>query len=511
MNDTSVTVVLNGFKRGKNLLKQIDAIKKQSAKVNEIMLWYNSPGSFWRYSFRAIWQTKASVSNHNFGVWSRFYYALNAKTTYVCVLDDDTIPGSKWIENCLNTIQTHKGLLGTIGVNFNSCGDYYSHTRVGWANPNQNVEQVDIVGHAWFFERKWLSAFCRELPDSKYTICGEDMHFSYMLQKYLRLNTYVPPHPESDKEMWGSLKGWKLGMDSHAISLMHKKKKNNIFVNNVNEFFISQVHKGWKLINAKERQNFMKDFDKVKKLLEKQVPFAFNRFSDGELFILQNKRLVLCETNTIVDANTNAGPVYEKEDHKDFNPQEHSFVREKLMDAFKFNSKNYFKGLSCKCCVGQKNFKWQKEVLHGNIKNCTWANLLVNANYPRFLDEILPLIKQYKTVMICNDKADLSNLDFIVKDFRVGYNAMVNDIHKIDEIKKWVKGRGIEGHLFLFSASSFSKIAIYELYKDFPENTYIDIGTTLNHLIGMSTKRSYLGEYHRGETQTKDLQKICIW
>ena len=77
---------------------------------------------------------------------------------------------------------------------------------------------MDIVGHAWFFKREWLSAFWCELPPVSTTTVGEDMHFSYTLQKYLGLNTYVPPHPKYFKEMWGSLKGWEMGTEKNALS-----------------------------------------------------------------------------------------------------------------------------------------------------------------------------------------------------------------------------------------------------------------------------------------------------
>ena len=43
----------------------------------------------------------------------------------------------------MNTINTHDGLLGTIGVRFESETGYQPHKRYGWANPNENVEEVD--------------------------------------------------------------------------------------------------------------------------------------------------------------------------------------------------------------------------------------------------------------------------------------------------------------------------------------------------------------------------------
>ena len=66
----------------------------------------------------------SAFCNKNLGVWARFAYAINADTEYICVFDDDTIPGKKWFENCLETMKTHRGLLGCRGVRMT--GDDYS-------------------------------------------------------------------------------------------------------------------------------------------------------------------------------------------------------------------------------------------------------------------------------------------------------------------------------------------------------------------------------------------------
>ncbi len=39
-----VTVILNGYKRGKNLNVQMEALKAQTVQPTEILLWYNNPG-----------------------------------------------------------------------------------------------------------------------------------------------------------------------------------------------------------------------------------------------------------------------------------------------------------------------------------------------------------------------------------------------------------------------------------------------------------------------------------
>lgn len=235
-----ITVILNGWKRPHFLKEQLEAINNQTVKAKEIMMWQNCADGFTPELTQGL---TIATSNKNLGVWARFAYALNAKTEYICVLDDDTIPGTKWFENCLNTMKTHEGLLGTVGIRYNSTAGYYPNTRYGWAGPNNETIQVDIVGHAWFFKREWLTAYWRELPPIEFDIVGEDMHFSYTIQKYLELNTYVPPHPPSDMEMWGSLKGWELGTEKNALSLVP------VNINKMNDYLKILFSKGFKIIN----------------------------------------------------------------------------------------------------------------------------------------------------------------------------------------------------------------------------------------------------------------------
>lgn len=217
MND--FTVILNGYKRPHTLKHQFNAAANQTIRPKNIFYWQNTVSGV-QYDVDTPTNCISSISNANFGVWSRFTYALNAKTDYICILDDDTIPGRRWLENCLDTFNKvpDVGLLGTIGVIFKD-NDYIWDKRIGWDNPNENPEVVDIVGHSWVFRRDMLSVFWRELPPIDHDfISGEDIHFSYMLQKYTNYKTYVPPHPKDNRELWGSLKGWELGADAVATA-----------------------------------------------------------------------------------------------------------------------------------------------------------------------------------------------------------------------------------------------------------------------------------------------------
>ena len=263
-------------------------------------------------------------------------------------------------------------------------------------------------------------------------------------------------------------------------------------------------------------KTFKYDFDKLLNKLKNNEPFAFIRFSDGELFVLQNKKLELSERGTFID-DALAGPTYSAEDFKFFDPEQHREFHKKLWESFQHEQQNYFVGISCACCVGMGNFQWMKHMsglaksLDDPSYQLTWANLFVNSNYPRFVQEFIPELAKRKIVLICNERADLSKAQLnIVKDFRIGRNAMINnaDIHL--EIGKWIEDNNIENHVFCFSASSLTNITVYELYKKYPNNFFLDIGTTLNKQFGFPLNRDYLRAYWT-EQDHPDLHKTCIW
>lgn len=219
-DENGITVILWVYKRPYSLVEQLQAIENQTIKAKEI--WIVQDWNFFDIPQDIHDNYKVYQVNQNSWVWFRFTVALLAKTKYICMMDDDTIPWNKRLENCLNESNKQRGLYGTIGLRYWLTWPkehYYSHKRWGWANPNEVTIPVDIVGHSWFFEREFLSSYFREPLLPQFWMCWEDMHLSYSIQKYLWLWTYVPPHPKKDLEMRGSKKGWELGTkDSSRVT-----------------------------------------------------------------------------------------------------------------------------------------------------------------------------------------------------------------------------------------------------------------------------------------------------
>jgi len=255
----NVSVILNGYKRGQCLNEQVDALRSQSLAPSEVMLWYNHPETG-DVNYDVIEKIPTALSNVNMGVWARFAYALNAKSEYVCMFDDDMVPGKQWLENCVDTIGKVNGLLGAVGLLYvnpnppHNCSYYEPYQRFGWIPGGQSdvPVQVDLVGHVWFFKREWLSYFWRELPNPKYNICGEDINFSYMLQKHAGIKTFVAPHPKNNQEKWGNVVVSKYATDKNSMWETNQLSINGRpFKQSMNDYFIEQRQKGWKLIAEK--------------------------------------------------------------------------------------------------------------------------------------------------------------------------------------------------------------------------------------------------------------------
>lgn len=267
------------------------------------------------------------------------------------------------------------------------------------------------------------------------------------------------------------------------------------------------------MLTLPPNKTFEGDFQSVKKMLIDGENFAFSRFSDGEVYIMQGHEVLLAKDHCNVKKQITRVP-YSEDDLKHFNPKEHEFFRQKLVESFTHRQHNYIKGISCRCCIGQTDFDWQLKLLGKGYDDIdqphlSWSNLMINSNYLRYISEIIPIFKSKKTIIICNKNASLDGLGFnIVKDFRVGSNCMVNDYGLIEDVKKWILDNNISDHLFLCAAASLSNIMIYNMYKKFPNNTYMDIGSSLNPFMpGIGSRRNYMRQFYSGTINYKP----CVW
>ena len=211
----SITVILNCYKRPEYLEEQIKALREQSVPPENIWLWINWSPENRKLEAYNLGLNKVFRSDTNCKYHARFAVGLLANTEYVAYFDDDTIPGSKWFENCIDTMKETPGILGGAGCVLKS-RYYVEHDRVGWPSLNEKTEAVDLVGHAWFMRREDLNYMWRETPFTFEN--GEDIQLGYLAKKYGGVQSYCPPHPADSPELHSSLKAVQYGNDKKASS-----------------------------------------------------------------------------------------------------------------------------------------------------------------------------------------------------------------------------------------------------------------------------------------------------
>lgn len=241
-------------------------------------------------------------------------------------------------------------------------------------------------------------------------------------------------------------------------------------------------------------KTFKEDFNKFHNMIANKEPFAISRNNDGEMLILFDEFIDLRK-------KLNGEFIYDPKQ------EQHRFFRDKLMESAQHKAENYYVGIACRCCVGDEKHEKLKSLTDLDDEHLTWGNIFVNSNYPRYVEEILPLFDEYNVVMVINKNAityDLPFRDKIVKTFTVGTNAWMEDYGLVNEMKKYIETNKIENHLFLFCAGPFSNILIHECFKSSPNNTYLDTGSTLDDYLNLGKTRGYLAG-------ADTLNKVCVW
>jgi hypothetical protein len=478
-----IICILNVFKRPQFFQEQLLAVLNQTITPKRIIIWNNN-NQINLSNFENIPNIIIINTSENLGVWARFfslYYLLSGE--YVCVFDDDTIPGNLWFENCINTIERHNALLGTIGVYFDKGNNYNVKKRYGWDGPSNEIKIVDIVGHSWFFKKEWISTLIKELPniDEKFLTCGEDMHLSYVLQKYLYIPTIVPPHPMDNTSLWGSQKEKAIAYGNVDSTFV------NTGIEKFNDALNHYVNQGFETIHNKAQyvKNYTNCIDYFLNKIKNRENFSLLRFADGEFYVLENQQLTNIDNWTFRSG---------------------SILCKHLNDSLKLINTNVYYGISGPSdCQKTCDYYYTKIPNHHNI---TYANVFVNQNFEKWINFLIN--HNGNCVLIGSSKPDnnmIGNMN-IIETVLIDPFLVNNWDNKYEEYFTIMQnlGKKYTNNLFLVSAGPISEIFIHKLYLSNPNNIYIDVGSS----IDMFTKNKYTREYQCKKTDTMDVKDLPI-
>jgi hypothetical protein len=241
-------------------------------------------------------------------------------------------------------------------------------------------------------------------------------------------------------------------------------------------------------------KTFKGDLDKFVEMIKTNKNFALSRWGDGELMILENKALDLTKKG---DGEFKHDPYSEN----------HLKMREILLKSYTFKDNDYYIGIACQCCVGKDKYEYMKKLSGQAEENLTWANIFVNSNYKHFLNEFIPALKGKKIVLVANSKGvnHWKTLPLEIESYiSVGTDAWINNYNLSQNLQQQIGEFNMSNYVYLIAGGPFANILTYELWKYSKNNTYIDIGSTLDKHLGLTVTRGYL---KGGDT----LNKTCIW
>lgn len=216
-----ITVILSLWKR-ENYVQQLEYIINQRKKPYQIWIYQNE--SHLNIDIPEDIKQKYNISiiqskDMNFKFYGRFAIALLCETEYVAVFDDDTIPGNRWLENCINTSKKYNCIVGANGRTLDT--DLSSETPlkthyvkgIGDGATVSKDTQVSFVGHCWFLKTEWIKNLWKDPPFTWDN--GEDIHLAASCKIYDGIECFVPQMPNDDRSLWGDMYP-QLGGDEHA-------------------------------------------------------------------------------------------------------------------------------------------------------------------------------------------------------------------------------------------------------------------------------------------------------
>lgn len=232
-------------------------------------------------------------------------------------------------------------------------------------------------------------------------------------------------------------------------------------------------------------KNFQDDIVILKEAIESGEHITFSKFCDGEWAVLENRHI------------DNGEFSYDPNNEND------KYKREKLLEAFQYNDDRYFIGIACAYIFGIEMHRNMVNLARIPQERLTWADIWVNSNYQYFVDNIIPLFSSRPVLLFCNENGDINNLPFRpYMVFPVKENAWEHNWKHIEIAKTVMEKNHVKDSIALFCCGPFGNILAHELTMYHPENTYLDIGSTLNpYLKSEKFQRDYY-------TQSNNFHKV---
>jgi len=192
----NISVIIQSYRRQENIPIIIKRLREQTHPPSRIIVWNDNDGSGKDLHIDGI-----EIINTNSNKWSNcgsFLIAYFCTTDYICLIDDDALPGKRYFEFCLKHIgkDVTKQILSGFGILLKS--NKYSGRREVRSVVSKEIKftKVDMAGNIYFFWKSAILPMLSKQPPFWDHIV--DLHFSFMARK-AGYKIYVPSPTNKDE------------------------------------------------------------------------------------------------------------------------------------------------------------------------------------------------------------------------------------------------------------------------------------------------------------------------
>lgn len=251
-------------------------------------------------------------------------------------------------------------------------------------------------------------------------------------------------------------------------------------------------------------KSFPGELEKFVQMLRQRRPFALARFADGEGSILESRS---GEPRGWINRTRESASWR----HVPGDPAHEAF-RRRLEDALQYNAPGYYIGIPCRSGFVSKyhhlfDVMWQQARVPE--EQLTFSRLFQSYNHAAFMADFLPAATARGAYLVCNEKAESDTIEHILHRWNVSsVDAAIHSLSVIGEIKEYIRAHDIRGGVFLIAVGPAAAIFVRELWEFSRENTYVDIGSALDHILFRNSPckgltRIYLKKLAAGKTYDK--------
>jgi hypothetical protein len=223
---------------------------------------------------------------------------------------------------------------------------------------------------------------------------------------------------------------------------------------------------------------FNTDFDFFWSLIENGENFAYSRYADGEIRLMKGIDISLSSQAYLED--------------KWSTPIGMTKTGEHLLNTIQHTESNYYYAISAPT-DNIDDYNYLTNNIIQSKENITFANLWINANYHKSKENYSKLKRE--VVLICNQNGKKENFPFNVTDLIPFPDDCINfwetngDVFLNDLITQF---KDSNNKLFFISCGPISEIIIHHLYINNPNNTYVDVGSSIDEYVHGRITRPYM-------------------